>query len=95
MFKRIQAQIYITLFAILMACTNAQAAKVGEDVAVYNSTFASPSQLTVKQVGIWLPIVFFLIVIGAVSVIYGIDDVKNRDTILYAKFIANLKDKQN
>jgi hypothetical protein len=35
-----------------------------------------------------------LIVFAAVVAIYRIDDVKNRDTILYAKFIANLKDKQ-
>lgn len=37
----------------------------------------------------------FLIALFSVIAIYQIDDVKNRDTILYAKFIANLKDKQN
>ena len=34
-----------------------------------------------------------IIIIGAVYALYGIDDVKNRDTILYAKFLANLKDR--
>ena len=59
------------------------------------SRYANPGELTRKQVGIWLPIGMVLITIAAVYAIYGIDDVKNRDTILYAKFIANLKDKQN
>ena len=51
--------------------------------------------LTRRQTVIWIPIIMLLVVIGAVGAIYSIDDVKNRDTILYAKFIANLKDKQN
>ena len=56
---------------------------------------ANPGKLTLRQAAIWLPIVMFLITLYAVIAIYHIDDVKNRDTILYAKFIANLKDKQN
>ena len=31
--------------------------------------------------------------VAAVYALYAIDDIKNRDTILYAKFLANLKDK--
>ena len=56
---------------------------------------ANPGELTRKEVGIWFPIIFFIVVIYSVVAIWQIDDVKNRDTILYAKFIANLKDKQN
>ena len=56
---------------------------------------ADPGTLTRRQACIWLPIIMLLIVIYAVIAIYKIDDVKNRDTILYAKFIANLRDKQN
>ena len=56
---------------------------------------ADAGALTRRQAAIWLPIGMLLIVIGAVFAIYRIDDVKSRDTILYAKFIANLKDKQN
>ena len=56
---------------------------------------ADPGTLTRRQACIWLPISMFLIVLYAVIAIYKIDDVKNRDTILYAKFIANLSSKQN
>ena len=55
---------------------------------------ANAGELTRKQAGIWIPIFFVLFVAAAVLAIYRIDDVKNRDTILYAKFIANLKEKQ-
>ena len=34
-----------------------------------------------------------IISVAAVYALYAIDDVKNRDTILYAKFLANLKDR--
>ena len=63
-------------------------------MTVMGPNVADVGQLTRKQVGIWLPIVMALIVIYSVFAIYKIDDVKNRDTILYAKFIANLNDKQ-
>jgi len=36
---------------------------------------------------------FVIITVAAVYALFAIDDVKNRDTILYAKFLANLKDK--
>ena len=55
---------------------------------------ANPGELTRKQAAIWIPVVFVIFVLAAVLAIYRIDDVKNRDTILYAKFIANLKEKQ-
>jgi len=34
-----------------------------------------------------------IIVVAAVYALFAIDDKKNRDTILYAKFLQNLKDK--
>jgi len=49
--------------------------------------------VTRRQAAIWVPIVFFMIAISVIYAMFKIDDVKNRDTILYAKFIANLKDK--
>ena len=49
--------------------------------------------ITRRQAAIWTPIVFFMIVVAAVYAMYAIDDIKSRDTILYAKFLANLKDK--
>jgi hypothetical protein len=55
---------------------------------------ANPGELTRKQAAIWVPIFLVFFVAAAVFAIYKIDDVKNRDTILYAKFIANLKEKQ-
>ena len=54
---------------------------------------ADPGVLTRKQAAIWIPIVFALISVAAVYALYAIDDIKNRDTILYAKFLANLKDR--
>ena len=50
-------------------------------------------RLTRRQAGIWVPIVFFLIAIPATIALFQIDDKKNRDTILYSKFLANLKDR--
>ena len=69
--------------------------KAGATTFVMGPNVADPGTLTRKQAFIWVPIVFFIIIISTVIFIYQIDDVKKRDTILYAKFIANLKDKQN
>jgi len=49
--------------------------------------------ITRKQAAIWIPIIFAIISILSVYALYAIDDVKSRDTILYAKFLANLKDR--
>ena len=49
--------------------------------------------ITRKQAAIWSGIMIAIISVGAVYALYGIDDIKNRDTILYAKFLANLKDR--
>jgi len=49
--------------------------------------------ITRKQAAIWIPIILAIISIAAVYALYAIDDIKSRDTILYAKFLANLKDK--
>lgn len=66
---------------------------MAEGEYVKGPNVADPGQLTRRQAAIWLPIVLVLGVCGAVYALYSIDDVKNRDTILYAKFIANLKEK--
>ena len=55
--------------------------------------YADPGEMTRKQAAIWFPILFFIIVIASVYALFAIDDIKSRDTILYAKFIANLKDR--
>ena len=54
---------------------------------------ADAGVITRKQAGIWIPIMMAIISVAAVYALYAIDDVKNRDTILYAKFLANLKDR--
>lgn len=56
-------------------------------------TKSNPGLLTRRQAAIWTPIVFFIIAIAAVYALFAIDDIKKRDTILYAKFLANLKDR--
>ena len=54
---------------------------------------ADAGVITRKQAGIWIPIMMAIISVASVYALYAIDDVKNRDTILYAKFLANLKDR--
>ena len=49
--------------------------------------------ITRTQAGIWIPIILVLISISGVYAMYSIDDIKSRDTILYAKFLAQLKDR--
>ena len=49
--------------------------------------------ITRRQAAIWTVIAFAIMTVAAVVALYKIDDVKNRDTILYAKFLANLKDR--
>jgi hypothetical protein len=55
--------------------------------------FANVGVITRTQAAIWMPIIMVIIVIAAVYALFAIDDKKNRDTILYAKFLANLKDR--
>lgn len=49
--------------------------------------------ITRKQAAIWVTITLILITVASVYALYAIDDIKSRDTILYAKFLANLKDR--
>ena len=54
---------------------------------------ANAGVITRKQAAIWIPILLAIISVASVYALYAIDDIKNRDTILYAKFLANLKDR--
>ena len=49
--------------------------------------------ITRKQAAIWMTIILVLITISGVYAMYSIDNIKQRDTILYAKFLAQLKDR--
>ena len=60
---------------------------------VYLTTAANAGVITRKQAAIWIPIILAIITIASVYALYAIDDIKSRDTILYAKFLANLKDR--
>ena len=62
-------------------------------ISAYPTTAANAGVITRKQAAIWIPIIFAIISILSVYALYAIDDVKSRDTILYAKFLANLKDR--
>lgn len=42
---------------------------------------------------IWVPVILVLILIGALCMMGDLEVDKNKDTILYAKFISNVKDK--
>ena len=83
------------LNAALAANTNQATAKATESAVGATATgmAADAGVITRRQAGIWIPIILAMISVAAVYALYGIDDVKNRDTILYAKFLANLKDR--
>lgn len=53
----------------------------------------SSSDLVGVQTFIWVPIILALILVATLCMMAGMDADKNRDTILYAKFITNVKDK--
>ena len=86
----------LCLFFVKATAVN-QANQPSSNVIV--DTNGSPAQaadagvITRKQAGIWIPIMMAIISVASVYALYAIDDVKNRDTILYAKFLANLKDR--
>jgi hypothetical protein len=45
------------------------------------------------QAFIWVPIILTLILLSMTCMMMYMDGDKSRDTILYAKFISNVKDK--
>ena len=51
------------------------------------------STMVGTQAFIWIPILLALLVLGTLCLLCGMDADKQRDTILYAKFISNVKDK--
>ena len=63
------------------------------DTATLPTKSADAGVITRRQAAIWIPIILAIISVAAVYALYAIDDVKSRDTILYAKFLANLKDR--
>ena len=86
------AVVFCILFNLAMSKVTGTA--TGENVENLDRlTFTNAGVITRKQAGIWVPIVFAIISVAAVYALFAIDDKKNRDTILYAKFLANLKDR--
>lgn len=75
-----------------MAQANKEARKAGQSNASMME-FTNAGVITRKQAAIWLPIVFLIIIVASVYALFAIDDKPNRDTILYSKFLANLKEK--
>jgi len=90
-----------TFLVTMCMLFNMVMSKVTAETADAQTTLGGTSNLvrtnvgviTRKQAGIWIPIVFAIISVAAVYALFAIDDKKNRDTILYAKFLANLKDR--
>jgi hypothetical protein len=60
---------------------------------VGNANAANPGQLVSVQAFIWVPIILTLILLSMTCMMMYMDGDKSRDTILYAKFISNVKDK--
>ena len=64
------------------------------DIAVPDlAKLVDNGSITRKQAMIWIPIILAIIAISGIVAMYKIDDIEKRDTILYAKFLANLKDR--
>ena len=82
----------IPVFLIATA-VNQSTATQNDDVPTGPTQAADAGKITRKQAGIWIPIIMAIISVASVYALYAIDDIKNRDTILYAKFLANLKDR--
>ena len=85
--------ISLVSFCIALAKTtapvNAKAGATNDDTLMRTNN----SVIVRKQAAIWIPIMMAIISVIAVYALFAIDDVKNRDTILYSKFLANLKDR--
>ena len=89
------AVIFCILFNMVMSKAS-KASGADENTAIYNTPSLMTTNvgvITRKQAAIWIPIMFAIISVAAVYALFAIDDKKNRDTILYAKFLANLKDR--
>ena len=50
-------------------------------------------RITRRQAALWVTILLAIIAISGIFAMYKIDDIEKRDTILYAKFLANLKER--
>ncbi len=87
---------FAVIFCILFNMVMSKASDADKDIAIYNTPSLMTTNvgvITRKQAAIWIPIMFAIISVAAVYALFAIDDKKNRDTILYAKFLANLKDR--
>lgn len=51
------------------------------------------STLVGTQAMIWVSIILIVVTIATVCTLMGMDADKERDTMLYAKFLTNVKDK--
>ena len=51
------------------------------------------SEMVRTQAIIWIPVLLTIITLMTVCTLMGMDADKSRDTILYAKFLSNVKDK--
>ncbi len=84
------AVIFCILFNIVMSKTTGDKTASNTEPSLMTTNVGV---ITRKQAGIWIPITFAIISVAAVYALFAIDDKKQRDTILYAKFLANLKDR--
>ena len=51
------------------------------------------AQMVQRQAFIWVPIMLAIITIASTCALCHMNDDKSRDTLLYAKFLSNVKDK--
>lgn len=60
---------------------------------LYIASATSTGDLVGTQAFIWVPIILVLVLVATLCMMSGLDVDKNKDTILYAKFISNVKEK--
>ena len=51
------------------------------------------STMVGTQAMIWVPIILIIVTLATICTLMGMDADKERDTMLYAKFLTNVKDK--
>ncbi len=54
---------------------------------------ADINEMVRTQAIIWVPVLLGIVTLMAVCTLFNMDADKSRDTILYAKFLSNVKDK--
>lgn len=80
------------LIKLVTACAAPTETKAIE-MPVMQVTDYDVSQMVHTQAAIWVPIALFFITLISTCFVMGANDDKSQDSLLYAKFITNFKER--